>query len=98
LQTEQELSDRRTLSLFLSPSDPNTSLFVAYTPVRDDFASLGSFGSCEAVGEMTILPKGEVGGTEVRSKMLEAGNYKGAYLYEGRARAFKDGGGGGGAA
>ena len=53
-QTVQELPfpDRRKIVLFIKPnSNQKTLLFVAYTPVRDDFTSLGSFGSIDQVSK-----------------------------------------------
>jgi hypothetical protein len=50
-QTEQSLPDRRKIVLFVDPSKPeeNTLLFVAYTPLRDDFTSISSFGTVDQV-------------------------------------------------
>ena len=53
-QSEQKLPDRRRLVLFLNNNDEGTKgsedvVFVAYTPVRDDFTSLASFGSVDQV-------------------------------------------------
>ena len=46
----QSLPDRRKIQLFIKPnSNQKTLLFFAYTPVRDDFTSLGSFGSVDEV-------------------------------------------------
>jgi len=55
----QTLSDRRKIILFIEPNytaaaaaaeeDDKTLLFIAYTPVRDDFTSLNSFGSVDQV-------------------------------------------------
>lgn len=49
----QTLPDRRKIILFIDPtSDKDKSLlFFAFTPVRDDFTSLSSFGSVDQVGE-----------------------------------------------
>jgi hypothetical protein len=48
----QELPDRRKIVLYIDPtSNQKTLLFVAYTPVRDDFTSLGSFGSVDQVSD-----------------------------------------------
>jgi hypothetical protein len=45
----QSLPDRRKIILFLDPtSDKDKNLlFFAFTPVRDDFTSLSSFGSVD---------------------------------------------------
>ena len=49
-KTVQNLPDRRKIVLFFKPdSDMKTLVFVAYTPVRSDFTSLGSFGSVDEV-------------------------------------------------
>ncbi len=56
-KTEQRLPapDRRKVVIFLDPASPMTEktfLFLAYTPVRDDFTSLSSFGSVDQVSIM----------------------------------------------
>mmetsp|Transcript_32746 Transcript_32746/g.75351 ORF Transcript_32746/g.75351 Transcript_32746/m.75351 type:complete len:264 (-) Transcript_32746:1736-2527(-) len=85
-ETTRELEgsgDRRTLVLFVDPADANTSLFIAYTPIRDDFTTLGSFGDVVSVGETTILPKGAIMGvTDTAGKMLSAVSKKNAYFYD----------------
>ena len=51
----QSLRDRRKIVFFTDPSSSSSSdqeknlFFIAYTPVRDDFTSLSSFGSVEQV-------------------------------------------------
>jgi hypothetical protein len=46
----QSLPDRRRIVLYIKPdSNQKTLFFIAYTPVRADFTSLGSFGSVDAV-------------------------------------------------
>lgn len=46
----QSLPDRRKIVLFVKPgSEQKTFVFVAYSPVRSDFTSLGSFGSVDEV-------------------------------------------------
>ena len=48
----QQLPDRRQITLFIDPTsgaDGKTLFFEALTPVRDDFTSLGSFGSVDQV-------------------------------------------------
>ena len=57
-------------------------MFVAYTPVRDDFTSLGSFGSVEEVAQSTILPKGQIMGEETTSKLISAESKKNAYIFD----------------
>ena len=50
---EQSLPDRRRIILFIDPADKDekdkTLLFIAFTPVRDDYTSLSSFGSVDQV-------------------------------------------------
>lgn len=49
-KSEQTLPDRRKIVIFMDPtSDKKTLLFLAYTPVRDDFTQLSSFGSVDQV-------------------------------------------------
>lgn len=80
---EQTLADRRTIIVWTDPKDPKTALFIAYTPIRDDFTSLSSFGSVDVVAAQTILPKGEIGGNEgVTAKMLNAESKKNAYIFD----------------
>jgi len=84
-KTVQQLPDRRKIVLFVDPAssvNDKTLMFIAYTPVRDDFTSLGSFGSVEQVGQMTILPKGAIAGAEDESKMLKAESKKNAYFFD----------------
>jgi hypothetical protein len=87
-QSLQKLPDRRKLVLFVDPASKDkkdsekTIMFIAYTPVRDDFTSLGSFGSVEQVGQMTVLPKGELAGSEDESLMIKAESKKNAYFFD----------------
>ena len=52
-KSEQMLSDRRKIVLFINGDQAEKAsedlIFVAYTPVRDDFTSLASFGSVDQV-------------------------------------------------
>ena len=49
-QSVQSLPDRRKIVLYIKPdSNQKTLCFIAYTPVRADFTSLGSFGSVDTV-------------------------------------------------
>lgn len=91
-RTEQTLPDRRRLVLFVDPSsgdDDKTILFIAYTPVRDDFTSLGSFGSVDQVAQTTILPKGSLAGEETASEMISAESKKNAYVFDYKAKVPK---------
>lgn len=83
-ESVQTLPDRRKIVLYIKPdSDQKTLIFLAYTPVRDDYTSLGSFGSVDEVAEATILPKGAVAGKEgVESKMLSADAKKQSYMFD----------------
>jgi hypothetical protein len=80
----QSLPDRRKIILFLDPtSDKDKNLlFFAFTPVRDDFTSLSSFGSVDQVAQMTILPKAEMAGEENESKMIQAESKKNSYFFD----------------
>jgi|UniRef100_A0A8J9X9D9 hypothetical protein len=81
-RTEQQLSDRRTIVVWTDPADARASVFVAYTPVRDDFTSLGSFGSVDQVAAQTILPKAQIAGVDVEATMLAAVSQKQAYFFD----------------
>ncbi|KAL7434000.1 hypothetical protein ACHAXH_005107 [Discostella pseudostelligera] len=87
--TEQKLSGRRKALFFTDPTSKDadsgtieTFGFVAYTPVRDDFTSLASFGSVENVAQMTILPKGDLAGQNDDSKMVSAISKNNAYYFD----------------
>lgn len=89
-RSEQKLSGRRK-AIFLTdkPNNGNnidTLLIIAYTPLRDDFTSLSSFGSVDEVAQTTILPKGElaadVGKDNLNSKMLETVSKNNAYYFD----------------
>lgn len=84
-KSEQSLPDRRKIVLFVENDGDGKDkdlMFIAYTPVRDDFTGLGSFGSVEQVGQMTILPKGELAGQDSDSKMLLAESKKSSYYFD----------------
>ena len=80
--SEQTLPDRRQINVWTDPKDASTLLFVAYTPVRDDFTSLGSFGSDDQVANQSILPKGKIAGEAVEATMISAQSAKQAYLFD----------------
>jgi hypothetical protein len=83
-RTEQTLPDRRTILLWTDPTDAAgaTFVFIAFTPVRDDFTSLSSFGSVDQVAAQTILPKGKIAGENVESEMKSAVSKKQAYFFD----------------
>merc|ERR1711935_239982 len=84
IQTERTLPDRRKINLWFQPeSNQKTLMFVAYTPTRADFTSLGSFGSVEEVGQSTILPKSEIAAKQgIESEMLNSFSKKRAYYFD----------------
>lgn len=92
-QKELQLPDRRKIILFTADNEENipekekTLMFIAYTPVRDDYTSLSAFGTVEQVGQMTILPKGGVlpldsEQEQPESKLLEAISRQNTYLFD----------------
>ena len=85
-KSSQSLPDRRKIDLYFDESAPSsedkTLLFLAYTPVRDDFTSLGSFGSVDEVAQSTILPKGEIMGEATTSKLIAAESKLNAYFFD----------------
>jgi hypothetical protein len=82
--SKQVLRDRRELLLWQDPGDGRTALTIAYTPIRDDFTSLASFGSVDQVAAQTILPKGALAGVEDDpfAKMLSATSARQAYFFD----------------
>ena len=56
LLLEYRVLDGR-LVVYSSPTDTDTNCFLAYTPTRPDFTSLGSFGNIDYVAA-TIVPSG----------------------------------------
>jgi len=91
--TEQKLSGRRKAIFFTDPNSKDATTgtfetfgFVAYTPLRDDFTSLASFGSVDEVAQATILPKGELATGKASdtnaSKMLSAVSKNNAYYFD----------------
>jgi len=84
VKTEQTLPDRRRIVLYFKPeSNQKTLMFIAYTPTRDDFTSLGSFGSVDEVGQATILPKAEIAAKQgIESEMLSSEAKKKAYFFD----------------
>lgn len=82
-QTKSELQDRRTILVWTDPKDPKTALFIAYTPVRDDFTSLASFGAVDQVAAQTILPKSAMANVPgVQAEMILAESKKQAYIFD----------------
>ena len=84
VESVRTLNDRRTIRFWADPADTQTFVFIAYTPIRDDFTSLGSFGSVETVADQTILPKGELAGVskETQATMLSAVSDRQAYIFD----------------
>lgn len=86
--TQQKLSGRRKAVFFTNENSKDSSGnidtlgFIAYTPMRDDFTSLSSFGSVDEVGQSTILPKSELAGNKEDSKMLSAVSKNNAYYFD----------------
>mmetsp|Transcript_11337 Transcript_11337/g.14935 ORF Transcript_11337/g.14935 Transcript_11337/m.14935 type:complete len:219 (+) Transcript_11337:101-757(+) len=78
----QQLPDRREINVWIDPNDTKSLVFIAFTPMRDDFTSLGSFGSVEQVAAQTILPKGKLSGVDVEAKMLSAVSAKQSYVFD----------------
>ena len=82
-QSKSELQDRRTILVWTDPSDPRMALFIAYTPVRDDFTSLASFGAVDQVAAQTILPKGALTNNPgVEAEMISSESKKQAYIFD----------------
>ena len=78
------LSDRRSIVVYSNPNEPSTSLLIVYTPIRDDYTSLASFGSVDQVAVQTILPKGNLLNEDnsITAKMLSATSAKQSYIFD----------------
>ncbi len=87
--TPQELADGRRLVTAADPKDDDTNVFIAFTPIRPDYSSLGSFGTIDFVGN-TLLPQcGDLSygcsfqrGDMIDGKMLAKETFKGNYVYD----------------
>jgi len=92
IKNEQNLSDldRRKLILYVDPDSSTNSMnsktlcFISYSSVRDDYTSLGSFGSVDQVAQATVLPKGKVGGgnEDIESELISAIAANNAYYFD----------------
>ena len=84
----QELADGRRLVLASDPTDDSNNIFVAYTPIRPDYSSLGSFGTIDFVASTVIPQCGPNGqcsfanGDLVEGRMLSSETIKGCYVYD----------------
>eukprot|EP00904_Undaria_pinnatifida_P014273 jgi/Undpi1/9977/HiC_scaffold_28.g12431.m1 len=74
---EAQISGRRKIIVYTSPKNPGANAFVAYTPVRGDFTTLGSFGTLDEVSK-TVLPEAE----GVKSRMVDSYAVKNCYVYD----------------
>jgi hypothetical protein len=78
------LSDRRSIVVYTDPNEPSTSILIVYTPIRDDYTSLSSFGSVDQVAAQTILPKGNLLNEDstIVAKMISATSTKQSYIFD----------------
>eukprot|EP00752_Nemacystus_decipiens_P004213 g3850.t1 len=76
-RNDAEISGRRKLIVYTSPKNPGTNAFVAYTPARGDFTTLGSFGTLDEVSK-TVLPEAD----GVSSRMVNSYTSKSSYVYD----------------
>lgn len=52
---ETQISGRRKIIVYTSPNDPSANAFVAYTPVRGDFTSLGMYVVAEPLSRSELF-------------------------------------------
>ncbi|CAM9273714.1 unnamed protein product, partial [Hapterophycus canaliculatus] len=76
-RNDSEISGRRKIVIYTNPKAPGVNAFVAYTPARGDFTSLGSFGTLDEVSK-TVLPEAE----GVSSRMVNSYTSKSCYVYD----------------
>ncbi|KAG5190244.1 hypothetical protein JKP88DRAFT_16489, partial [Tribonema minus] len=74
-QTETEISGRRKVVIWTS--DGSANAFIAVTPVRGDFTSLGSFGTADEVSQ-TLIPNGK----GISGEMLNVKSKNSMYYYD----------------
>ncbi len=75
--------------LAADPADNDANVFIAFTPIRPDYSSLGSFGTIDYVGN-TVLPQcGDLSyacsfeaGNDIDAKMLSKNTVGGNYVYD----------------
>jgi len=85
----QQLADGRRLVIASDPKEESSNVFIAFTPIRPDYSSLGSFGTIDYVAN-TVLPQcGDLSyacsferGDGVDAKMLSQASTKGNYIYD----------------
>jgi hypothetical protein len=77
--SENELSGGRKLVAAADPQDPNSNVFILYTPLAPDYTSLGSFGNIDYVAN-TFLPPKESDG--ISGRMIEQVAARGSYIYD----------------
>mmetsp|Transcript_31048 Transcript_31048/g.41031 ORF Transcript_31048/g.41031 Transcript_31048/m.41031 type:complete len:236 (-) Transcript_31048:407-1114(-) len=76
-ESETIVSGGRKVVVFTNPQKPETNAFYAFTPLRGDYTSLGSFGTLDYV-ESVVLPFGP----GVKSKLIESRSGNGMYYYD----------------
>jgi hypothetical protein len=84
-----QLGDGRRLVIATDPKDESTNVFIAFTPIRPDYSSLGSFGTIDYVAN-TVLPQcGDLSyacsfsrGDDIDANMLSKDTIKGNYNYD----------------
>ena len=82
------LADGRRIVLATDPKDESTNIFIAFTPIRPDYSSLGSFGNIDYVASTVIPQCGSNGecrfanGDAIEGRMLSQETVKGNYVYE----------------
>lgn len=86
--TPNELADGRRLVLASDPSNSDTNIFIAFTPIRPDYSSLGSFGNIDYVASTVIPSCGQNGacrfanGDAIEGRMIASSVRKGNYVYD----------------
>jgi len=86
--TPNELPDGRRLVLASDPNDSDTNVFIAFTPIRPDYSSLGSFGNIDYVAS-TVIPSCSsngacrfANGDAIEGRMISSAVRKGNYVYD----------------
>mmetsp|Transcript_24988 Transcript_24988/g.70385 ORF Transcript_24988/g.70385 Transcript_24988/m.70385 type:complete len:319 (-) Transcript_24988:195-1151(-) len=87
--TPNELEGGRRIVIATSPGDDSTNIFLAFTPIRPDYTSLGSFGNIDFVANSVLPQCGDISypcsfdkGDKVNAVMLDKSTVGGNYVYD----------------
>lgn len=77
IESVGQLSGRRSLTAFVDPDHPDTSVSIVYSPIAADFTKLTSLGGKDAL-RLYLVPQGE----GVTAEVLDERTYGDTYYVE----------------